>query len=76
MDRGAWWATVHGVTKGRTQLKRLSTHTYTEKSQKRASERELRKPTQLDHSLCPLLLHLGSFSGHLPALAPTIAAGT
>ena len=20
MDRGAWWATVHGVTKGRTQL--------------------------------------------------------
>ena len=25
MDRGAWWATVHGVTKSRTQLKRLST---------------------------------------------------
>ena len=24
MDRGAWWATVHGVTKSRTQL---STHT-------------------------------------------------
>ena len=24
MDRGAWWATVHGVTKSR---KRLSTHT-------------------------------------------------
>ena len=21
MDRGAWWATVHGVTKSRTQLK-------------------------------------------------------
>ena len=21
MDRGAWWATVHGVTKNRTQLK-------------------------------------------------------
>ena len=20
MDRGAWWATVHGVTKGRTRL--------------------------------------------------------
>ena len=20
MDRGAWWATVHGVTKSRTQL--------------------------------------------------------
>ena len=27
MDRGAWWATVQGVTKSRTQLKRLSKHT-------------------------------------------------
>ena len=26
MDRGAWWATVHRVTKSRTQLKRLGTH--------------------------------------------------
>ena len=26
MDRGAWWDTVHGVTKSRTGLKRLSTH--------------------------------------------------
>ena len=25
MDRGAWWATVHGFTKSRTQLKQLST---------------------------------------------------
>ena len=25
MDRGAWRATVHGVTKSRTRLKRLST---------------------------------------------------
>ena len=25
MGRGAWWATVHGVAKGWTQLKRLST---------------------------------------------------
>ena len=29
MDRGAWRATVHGVTKSQTRLKRLSTHTYT-----------------------------------------------
>ena len=28
MDRGAWQATVRGVPKGRTQLKRLSTHAY------------------------------------------------
>ena len=26
MDRGAWWAIVHGVTKSWIQLKRLSTH--------------------------------------------------
>ena len=26
MDRGAWWITVHGVTKSRTCLKQLSTH--------------------------------------------------
>ena len=27
MDRGAWWATVHGVSKSQTQLSRLSTCT-------------------------------------------------
>ena len=26
MDRGAWWARVHGVAKSRTSLKRLSMH--------------------------------------------------
>ena len=26
MDRGAWWATVHRVTKNWTRLKQLSTH--------------------------------------------------
>ena len=29
MDRGAWWATVQGVTKSQTWLKRLSTYIYT-----------------------------------------------
>ena len=27
MDRGAWWATVHGLTKRWAALKRLSAHT-------------------------------------------------
>ena len=27
MDRGAWRATVHGVSQSMTQLKQLSTHT-------------------------------------------------
>ena len=26
LNRGAWWATVHGVAQSRTQLKRLHTH--------------------------------------------------
>ena len=30
MDRGAWWATVHGVLESQTQWKRLSTHTCVE----------------------------------------------
>ena len=29
MDRGAWWATVHGVAKNRTQLSDSHTHTHT-----------------------------------------------
>ena len=28
MDKGAWWATVHGVTESQTRLKRLSTQTH------------------------------------------------
>ena len=28
MDRGAWWATVHGVAKSHTWLKRLSMHVH------------------------------------------------
>ena len=28
MDRGAWWATVHGVIKSWTRLKRLNTNTH------------------------------------------------
>ena len=30
MDRGAWWATVHGVAKSQTRLKLLSTHACTD----------------------------------------------
>ena len=39
MDRGAWQATVHSVTKSQTRLKRLSTHTY--KEAKKADALEL-----------------------------------
>ena len=29
MDRGAWWATVHGVAKNRTRVSHTHTHTHT-----------------------------------------------
>ena len=29
IDRGAWWPTVHGVTKSQTQLNQLNTNTDT-----------------------------------------------
>ena len=29
MNRGAWWATVHGGAQSQTQLKRLSARTHT-----------------------------------------------
>ena len=29
MDRGAWWATVHGVTESQTRLEQLNTHEHT-----------------------------------------------
>ena len=43
MDRGAWRATVHGVTKSLIRLKRLSahTHTHTHTSQNRACTRDM-----------------------------------
>ena len=36
-DRGAWWATVHGVAKSWTQLKRLNTQAYLIKAYKGVS---------------------------------------
>ena len=50
MDKGAWWATVHRVTKSRTQLKQLSmyTHNFYLKSC------DLLAPTSLERlTLCP-----------------------
>ena len=37
MDRGAWWATVHGVPKSQTQLKRLSTKLFLQKPRRKSN---------------------------------------
>ena len=34
MDRGVWWAAVHGVTKSRTRLNRLHTHGFLRETEK------------------------------------------
>ena len=52
MDRGAWWATVHRVAKGQTQLKQLSTH-------------HTAFPV-FKHASCTLLNQLHSFSKRSP----------
>ena len=43
MDRGAWWATVHRVTKSWTRLKRLKTHSCHMKTQKAGGRLQTRK---------------------------------
>ena len=43
MDRGAWWATVHRVTKSQTQLKWLSMHTHKIREDVNLRHKRLRK---------------------------------
>ena len=39
MDRGAWWATVHGIAKSQT---RLSSHTHTIKNKRHQKHHRLK----------------------------------
>ena len=52
MDRGAWWATFHRVTKSRTWLKRISTHRNIYMLKTGTSECDLM--WDQGHSICPL----------------------
>ena len=51
MDRGAWWAAVHGVTQSQTWLKRLSTQARMEAAT-RERAREMEKERKVAQ-LCP-----------------------
>ena len=57
MDRGAWWATVHGVAKSWTQLKDL-THTATNRNSFTSFQTRI-----------PILLHLCNTVLEIPASA-------
>ena len=53
MDRGAWWTTVHGITKNQTQLKELSTaHTHGQREHLRGRFR-LRKRVSTSFAVPP-----------------------
>ena len=64
MDRGAWWAAVHGVARSQTQLKQLHvrTHTCSQPENKQKMEVEMilasfarsRSPLPQCLRLCPL----------------------
>ena len=70
MDRGSWWATVHGVAKSQTRLKRLSTHRQGDLfSHNQLPSRDCFQATLL----CPQLgLHPYQFRNRTPS-GPTIA---
>ena len=53
MDRGAWWATVHGVAKSQTQLKRLSTHAFSfEEGVSIEKKKEGSRPKSYARNMC------------------------
>ena len=47
MDKGAWWATVHGVAKRWTLLSDLAQHTHAS-----AGNTEMNKTQSLMHFIC------------------------
>ena len=61
MDRGAWLAMVHSITKSWTQLNRLSTYTCMLKSRKKKEFTEVGK---LSSFLLPSLFPYGQESHH------------
>ena len=68
MNRGAWWAPVHRVTKGWTQMKRLSTN----------KKQEVLKPSralwgfQAQRPLCPPFL-IGKSSAIMTFRVPKVS---
>ena len=60
VDRGAWWATVHRVTKGQTWLKRLSTHLCTQNHYPNHDVKHFYHPRKISHSCLQLIPDLSS----------------
>ena len=69
MDRGAWEATVHRVSKSRTQLKWLSMHTWTYSTVQESTQKhnQLQRTHTCDnvHQTRELTYMVGHVNGHL-----------
>ena len=65
VDRGAWWAAVHGVAQTRTQLKRLSSSSRVPWTARRSNQAIL-KEINPEYSLEGLMMKLKfQYFGHL-----------
>ena len=79
VDRGAWWAAVHGVTQTRTRLKRLSSSSRVPWTARRSNQAIL-KEINPEYSLEGLMMkHKLQYFGHLmqrtDSLAKTLMLG-
>ena len=61
MDRGAWWATVHGVAESRTRLSDETTTTWC-KIVRRVVKRDTQTAVRRDESFIPLFCSIHSSS--------------
>ena len=61
MDRGTWWATVYGVAKNWTRLKRLSVRAHTHTHMHICYIEQTLHALNLQHVLCQLHLNKNKF---------------
>ena len=60
MDSGAWWATIHGVTKSWTRLERLSTRNASHKKSPQSSSSKTSEKASISWDTLFSIFHLGS----------------
>ena len=71
MDRGAWWATVHGVTKERTQLSKRTLFFTIHRMTQREKRKSHHPSYELTHSNILLMTNLDSIFKSRDITLPT-----